>query len=738
LDTATNFNKKDNLETNRDASETAVINGSIESIIFQNPDNDFTVAKIIAELDKDLFTAVGHLGGVHPGENIQLSGKWINDPRFGKQLKIKKFRIIMPSTEKGIIKFLSSGLIYGIGKSFATKIVDTFGKETLNIISEQPHRLTEVKGLGEKRIQGLLKSWKEHYAIRDIMMFLQNFEISSAFASKIFRQYGFDSIEKVKSNPYRLAGDISGIGFLSADHIASSMGIEKDSNLRIEAGIVYVLEKLTDAGHIYLPLRSLISEALKILDTSNELLEENIGILLKKEMLLEKTDTNNEPIIYLRALYDAEEGVAHHIRRIISHEKNFCIINQKKEMEIASTKTHITFSNKQKSAIEMTLKEKMIVITGGPGTGKTTIIKTVVNIFDKYNLKLNLAAPTGRAAKRLSESTTFEAKTIHRLLEFNPRLNHFEKNGNNHLDVDVIIIDEASMIDLILMYHLVNAIPDHAVFILVGDVDQLPSVGPGKVLKDIINSKAVVSVRLDNVYRQETGSNITDIAHQINNGKQITVNNDKNDSFFFIQKNDNTKIPEMITELVSKRIPAKFGLDPLLQIQVLTPMHKTETGVISLNEKLQATLNKNERVSVRRHLSIAIDDKVMQTSNNYDKNIFNGDIGFVKFIDKQNQRAVISFDEKNVEFNFNELDDLVLAYAITIHKSQGSEYDAVVIPITTQHYTMLQRNLIYTAITRGKKLVILIGSMKALNIAIRNNRIQNRFSNLEEKLRHDN
>ena len=715
--------------------EETLLNGTIERIIYFNEENDYSVVRFFPENEEESRVAVGHLGGVQPGENFQFSGEWVTDPRFGEQFKVNKFRIIYPTTEKGIINFLSSGMISGIGKGYASRIVAKFGPDTIRIISEEPERLKEVKGLGERRIDALIASWKEHYAVRDIMMFLQGYGISAAFASRIFKQYGFDSIEILKTNPYRLATEVSGIGFLSADRISKSIGISEDSPMRIDAGIVYVLGKLTEEGHVFCPEAKLLEEAVEILKNPLEPIKDALERLLVKGSLFRQQTSKGETAIYLSSLLKAENGVVEHFKRLLLCHHGYSIPDPSQLVAEEEGKGQIAFSEAQKKAIELGLREKALVITGGPGTGKTTIIKTLVDLYKNHGIHFLLAAPTGRASKRLSESTGCETKTIHRLLEYNPKFNTFTRNDGNPLDADAVIIDEASMIDILLMYHLLEALPDKSILILVGDVDQLPSVGPGKVLRDVIASERIPTIKLDMIFRQAKGSEIIINAHHINRGEGISLENNKEGNFFFIQKNEPKEVVATIEELVCERIPARFGFDPVKSIQVLTPMHKTDMGVSNLNLILQKRLNPNKRVQVRRHLNIAIGDKVMQTSNNYDKDIFNGDIGFVEHIDEENQIVFVQFDGRRVEFSYGEMEDVILSYAITVHKSQGSEYEAVVLPVTTHHYTMLQRNLLYTAITRGKKLVVLVGSQKALGIAIRNNHIHTRYSDLEEKLK---
>ncbi|MBN2143108.1 MAG: ATP-dependent RecD-like DNA helicase [Candidatus Aureabacteria bacterium] len=722
-------------EKGKTAEET-VLKGVVERIVYLNEETDYTVARINPVENGDPFTAVGHFSTVSEGENIEWRGEWIMDPRFGRQFKVFSYHIIYPTTEKGIIRFLSSGFIQGIGKKYAERIVKTFGIETIQIISGHPERLSEVSGLGDKRIARLISSWKEHFAVRDIMMFLQGYDISAAYAFRIYKMYGADAVEVVKANPYRLASEVQGIGFIYADKIARSMGIEPQSPFRIEAGLIYVLTQWMDSGHVYAPLSSLKKDAEKILQIGPEAVESGIKRLIDQNRISVQTTSQGESGIYLLPLLKAENSIVSHIKRILSVPSKLMISDKDTLLKKLEEESHITFSLCQRQALQTGMKEKMLVITGGPGTGKTTIIKTFVEIFKSQGLQFMLAAPTGRASKRLTEATGWGAKTIHRLLEYNPVFNQFAKNEDSPLEADAVIIDEFSMVDILLMYHLISAIPDHCLLIFVGDADQLPSVGPGTVLNDIIESRMIPTVKLNTIFRQAEGSGIILSAHRINQGEWFTPDLSVSyEDFFFIRKSEPEDIASAIEELVCERIPNRFHFDPFRDVQVITPMYKSLVGVHELNLRLQARLNPNEKIQVRRNFTLAAGDKVMQTVNQYDKEIFNGDLGFVERIDPENQRVFISFDGKPVEFSFKEMDEVVLAYAITVHKSQGSEYSAVVIPVTTQHYTMLQRNLLYTAITRGKKLVVLVGTDKALHIAIKNNHPQSRCSDLASRLR---
>lgn len=719
------------------------LQGQIERITYTNEENGYTVAKVKVYNRNDLVTVVGNLLSPNPGEVIKMKGEWVNNAKYGEQFKVVHYKSLVPASVKGIEKYLGSGLIKGIGPVMAKRIVKKFGEDTLNIIEHDIQKLSEVEGIGEKRIEMIKNAWAAQKEIREVMVFLQSHGVSSGYATKIFKQYKDQSIEVVKENPYRLATDIFGIGFITADKIAEKLGIDKNSELRAEAGILYVLNQLSDDGHVYYPYELLINKCQEILEVDREIIIKALGtISLDRKIIIEDLNENveefreNNKAVYLAKYHFSETSIANKVKTLINTPKLVRKIDTDKALEWVQKQLSITLAEKQIDAIKSAIENKLMVITGGPGTGKTTIINAVLKIFSRIGVQILLAAPTGRAAKRMSEVTGHEAKTIHRMLKYSIKGGGFEKNDENPLDCDLLIIDEASMIDTILMHHLLKAIPKQATFILVGDVNQLPSVGAGSILNDIINSQAVPVVELNEIFRQAQESLIIVNAHKINNGiiPSFKTYSDKLEDFYFIEKEDPEEVLKLILELTTERIPKRFGFNPIDDIQVLTPMHKGVVGASNLNLTLQQVLNPREDGITRGGRNFRINDKVMQIRNNYDKEVFNGDIGRIINIDTETQEVTISFDGKTVPYDYPDLDEIVLAYAVSVHKSQGSEYPAVVIPILTQHYILLQRNLIYTGVTRGKKLVVIVGTKKALAIGVKNNKTKKRYTYLRYRL----
>ncbi len=708
------------------------LQGQLERITYFNEENHYTIAKLKVQGQKHLVTIVGNLISVSPGEVLKLKGTWDIHPKYGEQFKIASYETVVPATVKGIERYLGSGLIKGIGPVMAKRLVGKFGVGTLDIIETDIGRLREVEGIGEKRIEMIKTAWSEQKDIRDVMLFLQGHEVSSAYAAKIFRQYGRESIKVVKENPYRLATDIFGVGFLTADKIAGKLGIPKDSQIRAEAGILYVLRKLSEEGHVFYPYEPLIDECRKILDIDSEVI-----INALKNIASEKRIVIEDGSIYLAEFYISEVGIAKYVKTILHAPKNLIRFDKDKTIELVQKELNIVLADNQIKAIRESLDRKIMVITGGPGTGKTTIINAIIRIYRRSGQGVMLAAPTGRAAKRMSEATGYEAKTIHRLLEYSPKNGGFKKNEGDRLDSDLIVIDEASMVDTILMYHLLKAVPESATLILVGDVDQLPSVGAGNVLKDIIDSQTIPTVKLNEIFRQSRESLIIVNAHKINRGEfpVLTSDRDKTQDFYFFELEEPEKVSSMILNMCKNRIPDKFGYDPVNDIQVLTPMHRGIVGASNLNAELQGHLNHSADELARGGKVFKKGDKVMQIRNNYDKDIYNGDIGRIATINREEQEVIVDYDGRLIAYDFTDLDEIILAYAVSVHKSQGSEYPAVVLPLLTQHYMLLQRNLLYTAITRGKKLVVIIGTKKALAIAIKNNKPQLRYTNLKNRLR---
>ena len=715
------------------------IYGLLERITYQSEENDFVVAKLQEKEKREPTTIVGNLAGIHPGESLRLIGRWVQNRRFGEQFQVERFEIVVPATVHGIKRYLGSGLIRGIGPVMAERIVERFGLSTLEVIEKTPKRLSEVEGIGPKRVAMIARAWEEQREIKEIMIFLQGHGVSAAFSAKIYRQYGARSIEIVKENPYRLARDIHGVGFVTADRIAQNLGIPSNALIRAKAGLVFVLNQLTEEGHVYYPQTGLIRKAGEMLSVDGEkILQALEQLRSEREIVVEEAaGGKGNAAVYLAPFYVAEVGVATKLRVLRMAPSRIRPIHAEKAIEWIQQKLQLELAERQKEAIRLAATSKILLVTGGPGTGKTTIIRGILKIFQQLKLRVLLAAPTGRAAKRMSEATAWEARTIHRLLEFSPLKGGFKRDDRDPLEAEVVIIDEVSMVDVLLMYHLLKAVPPEAHLILVGDVDQLPSVGPGNVLKDLIGSGSFTVVRLTEIFRQAQESEIVVNAHRVNRGESPVLEDleRKGSDFYFVPQEDPEKIRDEIIRLCREELPRRFRLHPVREIQVLTPMHKGTVGSVNLNMELQKALNSNRESVTYGGKTFRLGDKVMQTVNNYDKDVFNGDIGWISKINPEDRELVIDFDGKSVPYDHSDLDEIVLAYAISVHKSQGSEYPAVVLPMTTQHYLLLQRNLLYTGMTRAKKLLVLIGTKKALAIAIRNNRPQMRFTRLEARLR---
>jgi exodeoxyribonuclease V alpha subunit len=704
------------------------LSGVVERITYENQENGFCVIKIKSKGFSDLVTVVGTLAAVNVGAIIRLKGDWKYDSKFGKQFNVVDYRETIPATVAGIEKYLGSGLIKGIGPVYAKRIVHHFKENTLLIMEEKPDYLIKVDGIGQKRVDMIKKAWQEQKEIKNVMLFLQSNGVSTSYAIKIYKTYGNDSINIVKENPYKLADDIWGIGFKTADKIAQQMGFDKNSYARCRSGLVYVLNELSNEGHCYATREQLLEEAEKILELDKTFIDNTLTNIIE-----EKTVIQDDEAIFLPAFYFSEKGVSKRIKEILSIDSVF----KKAEVEnIIETlqKTHeIEYDEVQKSAIKIAATSKFMVLTGGPGTGKTTTTLAIIKVFQLMGANVLLAAPTGRAAKRMSETTGMEAKTIHRLLEYKPP-EGYKKNEEYQLECDVLIIDETSMVDIILMYNLLKAVPKEAVVILVGDVDQLPSVGAGNVLKDIIDSGIVNVVKLTRIFRQAQGSAIITNAHKINRGDFPELKGNRGSDFFFIEEEEPVSLVQTIKELCTKRLPSYYKIDPINDIQVLCPMQRGETGAQNINVVLQEALNPSNVITKYGGTIYKLGDKVMQIKNNYDKNVFNGDIGSIAKIDTEERTLIISFDGNDVDYDVTELDEVVLAYATTVHKSQGSEYKIVIAPFTLQHYVMLQRNLLYTCVTRAKKVMVLVGTKKAISMAVRNNKTTKRNTRLTRRL----
>ncbi|MBI5396937.1 MAG: ATP-dependent RecD-like DNA helicase [Verrucomicrobia bacterium] len=720
------------------------LTGTLERIVYVNEENHYTVAQLQPEDRREPVTVVGNLAAVQCGEVVKLSGHWTTHKQFGRQFQVEKFESVLPVTIAGIRKYLGSGLIKGIGPKFAERIVGHFGDRTLEVIDQYSAKLRDVDGIGPERARRIKDAWNTQKAIRDIMLFLQSYGVSTSQAAKIYKQYGNEAIQVVKANPYQLARDIYGIGFKTADAIAANMGVPADSPRRIRAGILHVLEELTDEGHTCCPHGELCQQTSLLLNVDAAKVTAEVQALAAARDVAVEDD-----LVFLASLLRAENELAARLIALTRAPLALPEIKLDKALEWFEQQNNIALAAAQREAIKTALTSKLTVITGGPGVGKTTITRAIVKILRAKECRVLLASPTGRAAKRLSESTSAMAQTIHRLLKYDPETHGFVHNDRKALNCDLLIVDEVSMLDVPLAYQLIRAVPATSSLVLVGDVDQLPSVGPGNVLRDIIESGVGRTVRLTEIYRQDKASHIVLNAHRINSGQMPDVEAKVGDTgsllsdFYFIEQDDPEKVVQNIIALVSERIPKRFGFDPFNDVQVLSPMHRGVCGVENINRQLQGALNPvgakfslklNEQQVERYGRVYRVRDKVMQIKNNYDKDVFNGDLGRVKAIDAEEQTLTVTIDDRDVVYDFTDLDELLPAYCISIHKSQGSEYPVVVVPVLTQHYVMLQRNLLYTAITRARKLVVLIGSKKALSIAVRNDKTAARYTRLRHRL----
>ena len=703
----------------------------VEHITYQNQENGWSVMKVKVKGYDNLVTLTGSLLDVPVGSVLLVDGDWRVDPRYGQQFVAQSWTEVMPATIYGIEKYLGSGMIKGIGPVYAKAIVNRFGLETIDVIENDIERLLEVPRLGRKRMEKIRESWEKQKDIKEVMVFLQGYGVSTAFAAKIYRKYEKDSIAKVKENPYQLADDIWGIGFKTADGIASKMGYEKNDPRRCRSGILYTLNELAEEGHVYAEPEQLVDAAVKLLDAEESPVRQALASMIEANDVV----SDNE-VIYLSPFYHAENGSAKRLQSLLSDTSLFnADIAAEPEAKYGDKPGDIVYDEVQLAAIQKALDSKVMVLTGGPGTGKTTTTQGIIAAFKARHMSILLAAPTGRAAKRMTEATGMEAKTIHRLLEYNP-MDGYKRNDANPLDGDALIVDECSMIDILLFYNLMKAIPSNMRLILVGDIDQLPSVGAGNVLRDIIDSQQIPVVRLTRIFRQAQSSRIVMNAHAINAGQFPNIKNGLDTDFFFIGQEDADDIVKLIIGLVRDRLPKKYGY-PAKEIQVLTPMQRGTVGAGNLNIELQNALNPSGPSLARGGYTFRQGDKVMQIRNNYDKNVFNGDIGYITAVDTNERTLSVTFDSRVVEYDITELDEIVLAYAVTIHKSQGSEFPVVVMPVTMKHYVMLQRNLIYTGITRAKKICVLVGTTKALAYAIGNNTVSKRNTKLKERLNQD-
>ena len=698
----------------------------VERITYQNPENGYSVMRVKVKGYDELVTLVGNLLEVPAGSVLLCEGDWKVDKRYGSQFVAQTWEEVMPATLYGIEKYLGSGLVKGIGPKFAQLIVSRFGLDTIEIIETDIKRLYEVPGIGRKRVEKIAESWEKQKDIKNVMLFLQGYGVSTAYAAKIYRQYGKESIDTVKTNPYKLADDIWGIGFKTADTIASKMGYEKNDLRRLKSGVTYTLSHMAEEGNVYAEEEQLVKSAIELLDADEAPVRQAISEMLQSEDLIADAEA-----IYMPPFYYAEVGTANRLNKLLDCVEG-SLFNIIPDISVISKQTGVEYDEVQAEAIREAVSSKVMVLTGGPGTGKTTTTQGIIAALKAMGLRILLAAPTGRAAKRMSEATGMEAKTIHRLLEYNPK-DGYKRNDDNPLEGDALIVDECSMIDLLLMNNLMKAIPAGMRLVLVGDIDQLPSVGAGNVLRDIIDSKRIPVIRLTRIFRQAQESRIVMSAHAINKGVFPDTSNGKHTDFFFIQQEEPEQAVDTIVKLVKERLPNAYKR-PTSDIQVLTPMQRGVVGAANLNMALQTVLNPGQVSLNRSGYSFRQGDRVMQLRNNYDKEVFNGDLGYIERVDMEDRTLFVCFDGRTVEYDVSELDELTLAYATTIHKSQGSEYPIVVMPVLMTHYVMLQRNLIYTGITRAKKICVLVGTKKALSFAIRNLSVLKRNTKLKERL----
>ncbi|MGB5735568.1 MAG: ATP-dependent RecD-like DNA helicase [Thiohalocapsa sp.] len=709
--------------------------GSIERVTFHGADSGFCVLRVKVRGQRDLVTVIGSAASVTAGEYLECSGCWVNDRQHGLQFKARQLRVIQPTTLDGIERYLGSGMVKGIGPHFARKLVGAFGERVFDVIEDNPDALLTLEGIGPKRKQRVTEAWAEQKIIREIMVFLQSHGVGTARAVRIYKTYGEQAVERVRENPYRLALDIHGIGFKTADAIAQRLGIPPDSLIRAQAGVRHVLQEIAGDGHCAAWSDALATRATQLLEIPPAIIAEAIDAELAEENLVAE-DIDGRPVLLLTPLQRAERGIALGIERLGRDPPPWQYIATHKALPWVERQTGLALSDSQRAAVAQAVNGKLMIITGGPGVGKTTVVNSILRILLAKGVEVRLCAPTGRAAKRLGESTGREAKTIHRLLEFDPQVMAFKRDQYSPLETDLLVVDEVSMVDTALMNQLLRAVPTQAAVLLVGDVDQLPSVGPGAVLADLIASEQVPTVRLTEIFRQAKASRIIVNAHRINQGSRPeSPSEDQVDSDFYLICCETPElIHERLIRAVTERIPSRFGLDPVRDVQILTPMNRGGLGSRALNVELQRHLNPTAQPRIERFgWTYAPGDKVIQLINDYDKDVFNGDIGHIAAIDLEESLLSIDFDGRRVAYDFGELDAIALAYATTVHKAQGSEYPAVVIPLAVQHFSLLQRNLLYTAVTRGKRLVVLIAQPKALGMAIKQTGA-NRLTRLRQRM----
>lgn len=703
--------------------------GQVEKIVFYKEETGFTVARLKEPKKETLTTVVGLLPPLQVGESVRCSGIWKSNPKHGMQFEASECTVEMPADLNAIQRYLESGLIYGIGPVYAKRILELFGNETLKIIDAAPQRLLEVEGIGKKKVERIQECWASQKSIRDVMLFLQSHGISPHYAQRVYRVYGHSALATLKQNPYALARDIHGIGFKTADEIAGKMGFTKESSYRIESGIEFLLGERAQEGHVCYPLEALLNEVVELLGVEASLVTAGLTRLCEEDRLIQK-----ELFVWLKRLYLAEMGIARELQRLLAAPSFLRSVSTEKALAWVQGELKIVLAERQSAAVAAALTEKLHLITGGPGTGKSTITRAILTISSHLTSKILLAAPTGRAAKRMSQITGYPASTIHALLQYDFKRGGFKHNRGSPLECSLLIVDEASMIDTLLMYDLLKAIPDEARVLFIGDIHQLPSVGPGNVLRDLIDSSVCNTTRLEEIFRQAAGSKIITNAHKINRGEFPDVRNEEPTDFYFIPIEEPEEALQKVVTLIAERVTRRYGFDPIDDVQVLAPMKRGVIGIEHMNGALQEALNPGVESLMVHGVRFGVGDKVMQTRNNYLKEVYNGDIGRILEIDHEKPEVVVAFDDRQVRYSLRDLDEVVLAYAISIHKSQGSEFPCVVILMHTSHFAMLHRNLLYTAVTRGKKLVLLLSNEKALSIALGNDEVRKRYTGLREQL----
>jgi exodeoxyribonuclease V alpha subunit len=715
------------------------IQGEVITVVYHNPENGYVIARLDSPSEPGQVNVVGLLGDVAPGESLRMTGEWVEHPKFGRQFKADSCEHLLPASINGIRRFLGSGAVKGIGEKTADRMISRFGSQILDIMDSDPEQLLEVEGIGPAKLKTIVSSWQEKREVRGLMLFLQTHGVATTFAHRIFRHYGVNAVQRLRANPYDLAYDIHGIGFRTADEVALKLGFAEDAPQRLEAGVEYCLRQAADgAGHMFLPRSTLAEESAKLLGCHDlELIEEQIEALAERKRLLIEPlpEKGVAEAVFLTYFYRTEREIASRLQGLLDHVSRLDPQKISKAVEREEQRQSLTLSEEQRAAVESACGHKVSIITGGPGTGKTTITRVVVRALKALGLKISLAAPTGRAAKRLAEATGFTATTLHRLLRYQPATG-FEFNEEKKLSADVMVVDEVSMLDCGLCLSLLRALPLTCRLVFVGDENQLPSVGAGNVLGDMIESGVIPAVRLTHIYRQARESMIVVNAHRINEGEFPLGSPEAppKADFFWVEKENLIELQSLVLRMVCERIPEAYGLDPMTDVQVLTPMHKGEVGTVVLNRLLQERLNPDGRELVRGQRAYRVGDRILQLRNNYDKEVFNGDLGRILAIDTEDETLHAEFDGRDVEYGFDELDEIGLAYAISVHKSQGSEYPAVVMPVVSQHYMLLQRNLIYTGLTRARKLAVLMGSRRAMHMGLGNERGRQRHTSLAVRL----